>query len=78
MLFTISWDIGQKKVVLHHIDLFFLNRPVLGQMGPHETFSTWSEESPCWDIKFDDLGILFNSSAIDHLVDWDNHLLLWS
>ena len=25
-----------EKVVLHHIDLFFLNRPVLGQMGPHE------------------------------------------
>ena len=28
-----------EKVVLDHIDWFFPNRPVLGQMGPHKTFS---------------------------------------
>ena len=67
-----------EKIVLDHIDRFFLNRPVLGQMAQHETFSTWSGETQCWDIKFDDLGILLGSSAIDHLLDWDNHLLLWS
>ena len=64
-----------KKVALDHIDWFFLNRPVMGQMGPYETFSTWSQESQCWEIKFDDLGILLDSSAIDHLLDWDNHLI---
>ena len=64
-----------KKVVLDHIDWFFLNRPVMGQMGPYETFSTWSQESQCWEIKFDDLGILLDSLAIDHLLDWDNHLI---
>ena len=74
MLFTISWY-RAKKVALEHIDWFFLNRPVMGQMGPYETFSTWSQESQCWEIKFDDLGILLDSSAIDHLLDWDNHLI---
>ena len=64
-----------KKVALDHIDWFFLNRPVMGQMGPYETFSTWSQESQCWEIKFDDLGILLDSLAIDHLLDWDNHLI---
>ena len=47
-----------ERVVLENIDWLVLNRSVLGQMGPHETCSTWSEESQCWDIKINDLRIL--------------------
>ena len=51
-----------EKLVLQHIAWFFPKQPIVGQMGPPETF--------------DDLG-LRDSSAIDHLLDRDSHLLLW-